>query len=85
MTLLFSSLVGGVTKKMFTNIIKVATIYSCIRETTDKMFEEKEDEEANDAPGFMVKAEDVEAAYSFVKQSMITFRCFKVSFISVRL
>ena len=86
---------------MFTNIQKIATIYACIRETTDEMFreekedegeekedegeekeddgEEKEDEEASDEK-FTVTASDVEAAYSFVKQSMITFRCFKVGF-----
>ena len=86
---------------MFTNIQKTATIYACIRETTDEMFrkekeeegeeeedegeekedegEEKENEEASDEK-FTVTASDVEAAYSFVNQSMITFRCFKVGF-----
>ena len=40
---------------------------------------EKENEEASDEK-FTVTASDVEAAYSFVNQSMITFRCFKVGF-----
>ena len=48
-------------------------------EGEEKEDEGKENEEASDEK-FTVTASDVEAAYSFVNQSMITFRCFKVGF-----
>ena len=62
---------------MFTNIQYISTIYACIRETTEQIFgegkevEENTEEEVNDA------TEDF-TVYGCVKQSMMTFRCFKV-------
>ena len=109
--MLFSSDVSGLTKKAFTQVQKLATIYAAARETTNYLFPLEKSFEANeqvhnhidedetemDVPGpsrkpdntakvacgipaveYIVKKIDVEAAYDFVKQSMLTFRSFKV-------
>ena len=66
----------GMTKKCFTNLQKLTMIVSCIREAFEQL---KGNPEDMPAVSFTVKATDVEVAYDFIKQHILTYKCFKVS------
>ena len=61
------------TSKAFTNVLKLAPIYSCGRQMVTKM-----EEMAEDLIEFEVTKADVAAAWEVVKLSMFAYRQFKV-------
>ena len=86
----FRNDVSGMTKKAFPNVQKLATVYCCARETLEKLSNpgEAQDEAQDDKdPGvaFTVEKVDVEAAFDVMKQSMQTFKSFKVMLFSLRI
>ena len=66
----------GMTKKSFTNLQKLSMIISAIREAFAQMKAGPVDK--SDAP-CTVKKTDVESAFDIINQSILTFKCFKVS------
>ena len=74
------------TKKAFPNVQKLATVYCCARETLEKLSTSDEAQDGED-PGvaFTVQKVDVEAAFDVMKQSMQTFKSFKVMLFSLRI
>ena len=82
----FRNDVSGMTKKAFPNVQKLATVYCCARETLEKLSTSDEAQDGED-PGvaFTVQKVDVEAAFDVMKQSIQTFKSFKVMLFSLRI
>ena len=68
---------SGMTSKGFTNTLKLATVYACGRQTVELMERNLSDEEQH-LIDFVVTADDVKAAFEFVKMSLETYRSLKV-------
>lgn len=66
------------TKKAYPNVQKLATVLCCARETLELLSSDEAFDEKNPGVAFTVKIVDVEAAYDVIKQSMQTFKSFKV-------
>ena len=64
----------GMTSKAFTQVLKLATVYACARETLNHMFPESE----NPASSISVMKVDVLAAFEIGNLSMNMFESFKV-------
>ena len=67
----------GMTSKIFTQVQKLATIYTCAREVLHQMFPDC----GSTVTSFTVTKVDVQAAFEIVQLSMITFKAFKVLFL----
>ena len=66
---------SGMTSKAFTNTLKLAPVYACVRATVELMERNDEHHELID---FTVTAEDMAASYEFVKMSQETYKSLKV-------
>ena len=68
-----SNEVTGMTSKAFTNILKLAPIYSCGRQVVDMI-----DTNTEESISFVIEAEDVKAAFELVNFSTYAFQHYKV-------
>ena len=76
-TALYMFSCDGLSSKAFTQVQKLATVYACARETLNYLFPD----EISIPVAYTVIPVDVKAAFDIVKQSIDTYKSFKVRFV----